>query len=117
MDGTLSYWILATASTLLNNPQFSTNIQPILCSVTNSSCASYLLPGGLQSISPNPPSANSDPIVVVHESPVSQVEFTLGLDERDEFVPTDCVAYGDDNLIVGLQLCVAVSWISRVLLL
>jgi hypothetical protein len=67
------------------------------------------LPGGLQSISPNPPPLNNDPVVVVHSSPASQVEFRLGIDGRDRFLSTDCVVYGDDKYLVGLELCLAPS--------
>jgi hypothetical protein len=73
------------------------------------SCESYLLPGGIQSLSPDLPSSNTDPIVVVHDAPASQVKFTIDLDENYQFAPSDCVGYGDDRYLLGLQICLAPS--------
>ena len=82
---------------------------PVLCSAIDTSCSSHLLPGGLQSISPNPPTSVPDPIVVVHDAPASQVEFTSKADENYEFAPKHCVAYGNEKYVVGLQMCLAPS--------
>jgi hypothetical protein len=81
VNGSLSYWILATASTFLNNPQVSALVGPILCSADDTSCESHLLPGGIQSLSPDPPSSSTDPIVVVHDAPASQVKFIIDFNE------------------------------------
>jgi hypothetical protein len=109
VNGSVSYWILATSTTFLNNPQFSAMIGSVFCSANEVSCESYLLPGGLQSLSPDPPSSNLDPVVVVHNALASQVEFTMGPEENYLFAPSDCVVYGDDRYLVGLQMCLAPS--------
>jgi hypothetical protein len=84
-------------------------VGPILYSADDISCKSYPLAGGIQSLSPDPPSSNTNPIVIVHDTPASQVEFTIDLDENYQFAPSDCVGYGDDRYLVGLQICLAPS--------
>lgn len=106
VNNSISYWTLATASTFLLNPQFSTRSAPILCSPNASFCESYLLPGGPQSLVPPPSSPNSDPVVVVHNSLSSQVEFNAGVKVAVKFDSSDCTAYGEERYVVGLIFCV-----------
>lgn len=112
-DGSLSYWVLATSSTFLDNSQFSCPIEPVSCVGSTGQCESYLLAGGLQSMSPNPPKSNKDSIVIIYDSPASQVEFASDIDERDHFSTEDCVVYGNKNYRVGVELCLAPSVASK----
>jgi hypothetical protein len=106
-NGNVTLWTLATASTFLKTSQYSTSIDPINCAEENSKCESYLLPGGVRSILPNPPVSNLDPIVLVHDSPASQVEFAIDLKGRDQFSSEECIVYGDKKYLVGVEFCLA----------
>jgi hypothetical protein len=112
-NGSLSYWILSSSSTFLQNQQFSIGIDPINCSQNQENCTSYILPGGIQTMSPNPVGNSSDPITLVHNSPASQIEFQKGMDVQDIFQQNDCIAVGDEQYVVGVQLCLSLSTISN----
>jgi hypothetical protein len=112
-DGSISYWILTSSGTFLHNPQFSVEIDPINCSRNQDDCDSYILPGGVQTMSPNPVYDDSVPIALVHNSPASQIEFQKGINVHDTFQQHDCVAIGDDRYVVGVQLCLSPSTVSN----
>jgi hypothetical protein len=105
--GNISLWTLATSSTFLNNPQYSKSINPIRCSAEDDKCESYLLPGGLQSIVPNPPLSSLEPIVLVHDSPACQVEFVNVSKGRHRFSAGECILYGNSKYRVAVQFCLA----------
>jgi hypothetical protein len=109
VNGTVSYWVLASAYGLVNNPEFSVIIDPLSCSWSNSNCESYLLPGGLQTIIPKPPESDKDPVVAVHGAPSTQLDFLLEQDLSANFSLSDCAVYGDEGYIVGIELCIAES--------
>lgn len=83
--------------------------EPIICQ-RSATCDSYILPGGIQSISPQAPNNNTDPVIIIQNSPASQLDFLKGINSNDSsFVQSDCAVYGDEKYLVGLEVCVAKS--------
>lgn len=80
---------------------------PIGCIESQGDCESYLFPGGLQTVSPNPPMSDPNPVVVVHGPPGIQLDFQARNDMKRKFTADDCNVYGDDAYIVALEVCVA----------
>lgn len=56
---------------------------------------------------PNPPVSNLDPLVMIRDSLASQVEFVKVSDKRHQFSVDDCILYGDERFLVGVQFCLA----------
>lgn len=101
--GSIDAWTMTTSSTFLSNPQFS----KIADAERGGSYESYLLPGGVQSMLPNPPIENYDPLVVVHSSPAAQLEFKST--DTGTFFEKDCRVYGNRKYFVGVKLCIAAN--------
>ncbi|ORY00364.1 hypothetical protein BCR34DRAFT_494609 [Clohesyomyces aquaticus] len=105
--GSISYSILATAPSFLQNPQFAISVQPVKCLPGKEHCESYLLPGGLMAVSSNIPNGTSDPLIIIHDAPASQVEFRTEGAGNAFSSSVNCSTFGDRD--IGIRLCLQPS--------
>lgn len=114
IDNVVPYWALASTYNFVKNPLFSTSSHPVSCPNRGALCDSYLLPGGTYLMYPqpsSPPSANST--IIIHDAPGTQIDFAQGLDPRDQLLSEDCIVYGNNNSLVGVKFCLAMSHVSE----
>jgi hypothetical protein len=109
-NGSVSYWILASAFNFITNPQFSIPAAPVSCSVEDH-CDAYIFPGALWSMSPSiPENTPVDVLVDISTSPALQVEFKRGLSTEDSFnIDDDCQLYTDAVGQIAIFVCLAPS--------
>ncbi|KAI1114517.1 hypothetical protein F5Y14DRAFT_171521 [Nemania sp. NC0429] len=100
---TYPYSYSAPLYSLVNNPQWTTFIDPLYCG--GKSCFSYLLTGGLLMVTPwMPLGYNEYPLVRIDSAPSIQMEF---LETPLTFSPSDCDVFGAEGVKIGIQLCLA----------
>ncbi|GAB7354876.1 hypothetical protein MBLNU459_g5518t1 [Dothideomycetes sp. NU459] len=108
------YWALASTYNFVTNPLFAIPSRPISCPGGETQCDSYLLPGGTYLMSPQPSSQPSaDSTIIIHDAPGTQIDFASNLDAGDQFLPRDCIVYGNDDSLVGVEFCLAVSQVHQ----
>jgi hypothetical protein len=102
------YGLLAETYGYIKNSEFSIPAPPIHCQ--DSTCESYLFPGGLQSTTPWPPTDHPDsPVVEIWNAPAVQIEFENHIDSSDQFLEQDCDVIGSPDVVVGIKVCIAQS--------
>ncbi|EXJ83373.1 hypothetical protein A1O1_06995 [Capronia coronata CBS 617.96] len=109
------YWGLASTYNFVKNSVFSIPSHPISCPRRVAQCDSYLFPGGTYLMYPQPTPTSplsTDAAIIIDHAPGTQVDFARGLDPLDGFLAQDCVVYGSDSSIVGVQFCLAESQVS-----
>ena len=114
IENVVPYWALASTYNFVKNPLFSIPSQPISCPNRGTQCDSYLFPGGTYLMYPQPsppPSANST--IIIRDAPGTQIDFAQGLDASDRFLSQDCTVYGNENSVVGVEFCLAMSHVSE----
>ena len=108
------YWALASTYNFVTNPLFSISSRPISCPGRATQCGSYLLPGGTYLMYPQPsPQPLVDSTIIIFDAPGTQIDFAQGLDASDQFLSQDCIVYGNDNSLVGVEFCLAMSQSSE----
>lgn len=115
IDNVVPYLALASTYNFVTNPLFSVPSHPISCSENDELCSSYLFPGGTYLMYPQPSPQQQqtrDSVIIIHDAPATQLDFSQGLVAGDTFLQGDCAAYGSDNSIVGVVLCLAPSQAS-----
>jgi hypothetical protein len=60
-------------------------------------------------MSPSPTDVYSDLLIVIYNALAQQVDFILSIGGNDTFSEQDCIAFGDERLLVGLLFCLAKS--------
>jgi len=106
----IPYSAMIRASQLVTHPAHSMTIKPVDCDDPRL-CDSYLLPGGLASSTPWPPTDHTDyPSITLHDAPAVQLDFKRVLDYEQRFSDAeDCSVFGADDSNVGIQFCLAES--------
>ncbi|KAK8856787.1 hypothetical protein PGQ11_012699 [Apiospora arundinis] len=105
---TIPYNYLASAYTLVVNPLIATVAEPRRC--TAEPCISYLLSGGLTSVTPLVPRDHVDySLVRVKHAPTIQADFSGPLMNGVSFSDSDCDVFGQEGTLIGIRLCVRVS--------
>lgn len=113
-DNVVPYWALALTYNFVSNLLFSISSRPITCPRRATQCDSYLLPGGTYLMYPQPsPQPSADSTVIIYDAPGTQIDFAQGLDASDQFLSQDCIVYGDENSLVGVEFCLAMSQASK----
>jgi hypothetical protein len=96
--------LMVGISDFTSNPTWTIPTTPIGCSGDN--CTAYLLPGGLESTTPWPPTDFPDsPIVEIVDAPAVQLEFIQGVDPSEQFLQSDCDVIGDMDYLVAVEIC------------
>jgi hypothetical protein len=74
-------------------------------------CDSYLLPGGLASSTPWPPTDYTDyPTITLHNAPATQLDFKRVLDHDQSLTDArDYLVFGAKDLGIGIQFCLVGS--------
>jgi hypothetical protein len=104
----IPYLLMVGINDFTSNPTWTIPTTPIGCSGDN--CTAYLLPGGLESTTPWPPTDFPDsPIVEILDAPAVQLEFIKGVDPSDQFLSSDCDVIGDTDYLVALEICLTKS--------
>jgi hypothetical protein len=109
----LPYSSLMTASNLAVNRIYTIATEPISCNADDRErCISHLLPGGLMTSTPWPPTDHLDyQTITIHNAPATQVDFARILDQQQPFnTSQDCALFGSDvtdGLTVAIQFCLA----------
>ena len=108
----LPYSIITTASHLVVNPIHSLTTVPVSCD-KGKRCDSYLMPGGLIMSTPWPPSNHEDyPTITIYDAPATQIDFVRNGEQENMFIDSrDCLVYGSDDFVIGMQFCLAESTI------
>jgi hypothetical protein len=105
---TVPYNYLASTYTLVVNPLFATVADPQNC--TNEPCISYLLSGGLTTVIPWVPLDYGDyPLVRVKDAPSIQADFSMPTKEALHFTDDECDLFGQENVRIGIRLCLKES--------
>lgn len=86
------------------NPLVSVALETRGCS--NNLCTSYILSGGLEMVIPWVPRGYNDhSMVIVHNVPSIQVDFTSPT--MTSFNDSDCDTFGEAGILIGIRLCLA----------
>lgn len=106
----LPYSIITSSSQLTINSRHSLKTAPVDCNKTQE-CDSYLLPGGLAMSTPWPPTDHADyPLITIHGAPATQIDFERNLEPEPSFdIAQDCLVFGSQGFVVGMQFCLAKS--------
>jgi hypothetical protein len=108
LGGTLPAGLIADDSELLADTEYTIHAEPVTCNAADSSCSSYLLPGGLGSITPWPPSSDEEyPVIEIFNAPALQVEIMDHVSES--FSSSDCSVFGVVGDPLTVEVCVAQS--------
>ena len=59
------------------------------------------------------PQPSVDSTIIIYDAPGTQIDFAKGLDSSDQFHAQDCIVYGNDNSLVGVEFCLAMSQASK----
>ena len=59
------------------------------------------------------PSPSVDSTVIIYDAPGTQIDFSRGLGATDQFISQDCIVYGNNNSLVGVEFCLAASQASE----
>lgn len=59
------------------------------------------------------PQPSADSTIIIYDAPGTQIDFAQGLDASDQFLSQDCIVYGNDNSLVGVEFCLAMSQASE----
>jgi hypothetical protein len=108
------YWMQAIVNDLVVSPLHSVASKPVpvaACAAPDdSSCDSYLLPGGLISSSPWPPTDYPlAPVIRFFDAPSIQFDFRREVGQDIQFTDEDCKTYGNVTAPVGMKFCVSKS--------
>jgi hypothetical protein len=107
------YWIQATVNDLIISPLHSVASKPVpvaACAAHGSSCDSYLLPGGLLSSSPWPPTDHPSATVIrFSNAPSIQFDFYKEIGQGIQFRDGDCSIYGNRTSLIGIKFCISES--------
>ncbi|KAK6849277.1 hypothetical protein PG995_013110 [Apiospora arundinis] len=104
---TIPYNYLASAYTLVVNPLIATVAEPRRCAAEP--CISYLLSGGLTSVTPLVPRDHVEySLVRVKHAPTIQADFSGPLINGVSFSDSDCDVFGQESILIGIRLCLRV---------
>ena len=102
------YTTLALTHDLITNPQHSISAPHTGCNDEN--CTSYILPGGLESARPKPPTNYTDyPIMLLESVPATQIDFLNGADPAEVFTQDDCDLFWQNPWAIAIRFCLAPS--------
>jgi hypothetical protein len=111
-EGTLPAGTISSDLEMLADTEFTIRTDPVSCDAADSSCSSYLLPGGLNSITPWPPSVDKEyPVIEIFEAPALQVDIVGNVTES--FSSSDCSVFGTTAVSLSVEVCVAQSVVSH----
>jgi hypothetical protein len=114
IDNVVPYWALASTYNFVTNPLFSAPSRPISCPRRGTQCDSYIFPGGTYLMYPQPSlQPTADSTIIIYDAPGTQIDFALGIDASDQFLSQDCIVYGNDNSLVAVEFCLAMSQASK----
>ncbi|KAL3477565.1 hypothetical protein BJX99DRAFT_257378 [Aspergillus californicus] len=107
------YSMQAIVYNLVINPIHSIGSTPSPvseCTEDDPRCDSYLLPGGLFTATPWPPTNHPEaPMIQMVDVPSCQVDFKAGLNEADAFLGEDCTVFGANATLASIKFCVSKS--------
>ncbi|KAL4939924.1 hypothetical protein BDV06DRAFT_197802 [Aspergillus oleicola] len=104
------YTVQAMVNNLVTTPMHTVAGKPVpVAACADNDCESYLLPGGLMTTTPWPPTNySSAPVVQINNAPTVQLDFASGLSGHS-FSEDDCTVYGNSTTYVGINVCLGAS--------
>jgi hypothetical protein len=110
--GTLPAGVISGDLELLADTEVTIRAEPVTCDAADPSCSSYLLPGGLNSITPWPPFIDEEyPVIEIFEAPALHVDIVGNVTES--FSSSDCSVFGTAAVVLSVEVCVAQSVVSH----
>lgn len=102
------YTTFALTHGIITNPQHSVSAPHTGCD--NDMCDSYILPGGLETARPYPPTNYTDyPIMLLESVPATQIDFLNGADPAEVMTDDDCDLFEQRPWSIAIRVCVAPS--------